>query len=295
MRHIKRTNLIVDIILLIVFLMVYEEKATGTAIHEWLGITLGIIFIVHIILHWKWLVCCSRQFLKRMKAESRINYLLDMLIFIGFTTIIFTGLMISESFLPTFGIKATRSHFWQEIHFASVDITLFLTALHFALHWKWMVVNFKRYIISPLKRKPQTDKIPVKAIIKKAPFFNFSKLVDISYQVIIILVLSGLISFGWYAASGNNIAETNNMEYRHRGGRHMESNLRRGDERRGERFGSGSGMGHNERGRHSESGHDRGGIFRTEILKNILIFSMVTLVVTLFGSAMKRIKYLQIR
>jgi len=41
MKNKTKTNLLVDILILLVFLIVYEEKATGTAIHEWLGTALG--------------------------------------------------------------------------------------------------------------------------------------------------------------------------------------------------------------------------------------------------------------
>ncbi len=99
MKHKTKTNLLVDILIFIVFLIVYEEKATRTAIHEWLGIALGLFFVVHIILHWKWIGVNTKLFLQRMRAESRINYVLDILLFIGFTTIIFSGIMISESVL----------------------------------------------------------------------------------------------------------------------------------------------------------------------------------------------------
>lgn len=148
-----KTNLLVDILIFVVFLVVYEVKATGETIHEWLGIAIGFILIIHIILHWKWIVVTTKLFLTHIKKETKLNYIVDILIFIGFTTIIFTGIMISKSFLPTFGIRVAENHFWREMHSLSVDLTLFLTALHFALHWEWIVNNFKRYIINPIKNK----------------------------------------------------------------------------------------------------------------------------------------------
>ena len=282
-----KTNLFIDILLFIVFLIVYEEKATGTVIHEWLGVGLGLFFIIHIILHWRWLTSCTKKFLNRMNKISRLNYILDILIYFGFSTIIFTGLMISESFLPTFGINTARSHFWQEIHFVAVDITLFLTAFHFALHWKWIAKNCKCYIIDPLKggimqhksRSPEVNKPGKSAILH---FSNFTK---VGLQVTIILALSGLISLGWYAASATNSAEPNMREFR----QNRENNRRSGSiteyNRGGERLGRNSRGRHNQGAGHGERGHHEGrGFTGIDLLRNLLIFTIVTFVVVVIGN-----------
>jgi len=287
MNHRTKTNLWVDILIFIVFLIVYEEKATGTTIHEWIGIAIGLVFIVHIILHWKWLLVNTQLFLHRMRTESRINYVLDILIFFGFTTIIFTGIMISESFLPTFGIKTLRSHYWQEIHSVSVNFTLFLVAIHFALHWKWIVNNFKRFIIGPIKNRAITYKIPNQVKIKPALSTSgyFSSFFKLGFQLIIILALSGLISLGWYAAAGTGASEPNVREYRQNRERNAESEFRTDGDKRPER------IGHNRRGYNNENGHhEEEGFFGIELLKNLLIFSVVTIIITKFINVTKRKK-----
>lgn len=277
MKHKTKTNLVVDIIIFVVFLIVYEVKATGKTIHEWIGIAIGLIFIVHIILHWKWLVSSTKQFLTRLKTESRLNYILDIIIYVGFTTIIYSGIMISESFLPTFGIKLIQNHYWKEIHFVSVDITLFFTAIHFALHWKWIVNNFKRYIITPLKSSEKTRIIREHALRRsnKSLSSYFSGFVKVSYQFFLILVLSGLISFGWYTGSKTISSGANAIEYSQIKERNLESRFKMNDSNRSERFGN-----DNERHRSEGGHHDEKGFLKLELLKNLLIFSIVTFIIT---------------
>jgi len=291
MKKKTRTNLLVDILIFVVFLIVYEEKSTGTAIHEWLGVMLGLFFIVHIILHWKWLVVNTKLFLDRMRTESRINYILDMLIFIGFTTVIFTGIMGSESFLPTFGISTVRGHYWQGIHHLSVNITLFMVAIHFALHWRWIADNFKRYIISPLRGKANNNK-PAKMVagetLNSASGF-FSSLVKVSFQLIVILALSGLISVGWYAASGTIPPESQRQELSQRSEGNLESGIHNENNRGRGRFESG------HRGRQSENGHhSEKGFFGIELLKNLLIFTIITLILTRIAAVIKNRKKLKL-
>ncbi len=294
-----KTNLFIDITIFIVFLIVYEEKATGTTIHEWLGVTLAIFFIVHIILHWRWLTTCTKQFLKPMKNGSRLNYILDILIYFGFTTIIFSGLMISESFLPFFGFGEGRNHYWQEIHIVSVDITLFLVAFHFALHWKWIVKNCKRYIIGPFISQTATVHIKEQAVHKtgKSAAWSLSNLAKSGYQFIFILALSGLISYGWYALAGSGPSEIFSREFRQGRNRNYESRFHSDTDRGFERFegnrrGRRNGNGHLGDGRHfgEREHHHEGGIFGIEILKNLVIFTLITIVVAFFTTIFKNKK-----
>ena len=282
-----KTNLVIDLILLIIFLIAYEEKATGTAIHEWLGVVFVLFLLGHIILHWNWLVETTKRFFGRKKAASRLNYVLDMLIYLGFTTIIFTGLMISESFLPFLGIRVSENHFWQEVHFITVDVTLFLVALHFALHWKWIVTVVRRYLIDPFKKdttsKSRNPKSVAFSSTKPKPSF-LSKLPKVSVSLIIILGIAGLISLGLYTAVGSDTSRLASHE------RHGEFRSPREESRNPERLEhQGRGLHrrdgeHRAEGHHGDRGyHEEGGMFGIELGKNLLIFALVTLAVILIN------------
>jgi len=145
-----KLNLLLDIAMFLVFAVTYQAKATGTTIHEWLGVSIAAVIIVHILLHWQWVVGITKQFLKKLKAEPRVNYIVNTAIFISFTTVIFSGLMISHSVLPFFGLEIASSGFWKMLHFTSADVTVWLAALHVALHWRWIVNAVKRYLLAPV-------------------------------------------------------------------------------------------------------------------------------------------------
>lgn len=145
-------NLIVDIALFLVFLVVYQAKATGITLHEWLGVGIAGVIITHILLHWQWVVSITKQFFKKLKAEPRVNYIVNAAIFVSFTTVIFSGLMISHSVLPFFGVEVAGSGFWKMLHFTAADVTVWLAALHVALHWRWIVDAVKRYVVAPVSQ-----------------------------------------------------------------------------------------------------------------------------------------------
>ena len=155
-----KTKLILDTALFLIFLVVFQEKATGETWHEWLGVGITAVIVTHILLNWQWIVSVSKRFFQKLKAEPRINYFVNLGIFIGFTTIIFSGLMMSRSVLPFFGLEASSSHFWETLHASASDIIVWLTALHVALHWRWIVNAVKRYVIAPIGQRIRPSRQP---------------------------------------------------------------------------------------------------------------------------------------
>jgi hypothetical protein len=100
----QRTNLYVDIAILIGFLVSYEPALTGITVHEWLSLAFTCALIVHLLLHWNWVVQITLKFFRKLFHSSRLNYVINLAILIDFVTIILSGLLISRSVLPAFGL-----------------------------------------------------------------------------------------------------------------------------------------------------------------------------------------------
>ena len=137
-------NLAVDIVIFLFFLVVEAPKFSGLPIHEWLGIAIGAGVITHVLLHWSWVIEISKRFFGKVQAIARVNYVLNLLLFIALTTIIFTGLMISEVAMPALGITVAQNGLWRGVHTASANLFILLIALHVALHWQWFVNLVRR-------------------------------------------------------------------------------------------------------------------------------------------------------
>jgi hypothetical protein len=142
-----KLNMVIDASLLLAFLFTMDPHTTGKAIHEWLSIAFGVAIIVHLLLHWEWIVAVTRRFLSKTVNQARTNYVLNALLFISMTVVIFSGIMISEVVLPTLGIEAQRNFFWRWLHSFSADAILFVIGLHVALHRKWIVNTSRRYLL----------------------------------------------------------------------------------------------------------------------------------------------------
>lgn len=151
-----KVNFLVDLAIFVAFLVALDPHSTGMTIHEWLGIAFGAAIVTHLLLHWKWLVATTRRFFAKLPGRTRLNYLLNGLLFVAMTILIFSGLLISEEALPTLGISLQVDRAWRALHTLSSDAVLILVGLHIALHWKWIVTTTKRYVLAPvLARRPR--------------------------------------------------------------------------------------------------------------------------------------------
>ena len=142
----------VDAGLFTIFLLVVNVPLTGLGIHEWLGILIGVGFTAHLLQHAEWIVTTTRRFVTDSSLQNRFNYLLMLGLFVGFTSIIVSGLLISEVALPWIGVTPNGGTFWLWLHLGSVGWVIWLTAIHVATNWRWIAHAADRLIFRPASR-----------------------------------------------------------------------------------------------------------------------------------------------
>lgn len=149
--HKARTDLLIDAAIFLAFLIALDPHWTGIAIHEWLSIAGTAVVIVHLLLHWDWIVEVTGRFFSKLNGNTRLNWIINAVFFVDFVVIMLSGFFISESALPLLGI-ATDHHnrFWGQMHDLSANLSLLILGLHVAIHWKWIVSTIKRYILRPV-------------------------------------------------------------------------------------------------------------------------------------------------
>lgn len=145
-----KTNLILDLTIFTAFLAASNPSITGLPIHEWLSVALTAALVTHLLFHWTWIVNLLKTFLKKFWHSSRLNFVIDSLLFLAMILVMLSGILISKSVLATFGIQLEVSRAWRSLHSLSADASVLLTALHFALHWKWIVNSLQRLVVAPL-------------------------------------------------------------------------------------------------------------------------------------------------
>lgn len=147
-----RSKLALDALLFLGFLIAMEPHSTGIALHEWLTVASMAVVITHLLLNWDWIVHLTKRFFKIPALRPRINYALNLLLFIDVSLIMYSGLMISESFAPFFGLSLPMDFGMRRLHDMTANLFVLLLGLHTALHWNWIVNAFRRYVFGPLGR-----------------------------------------------------------------------------------------------------------------------------------------------
>jgi hypothetical protein len=139
-----RLDFWLDALLLVAFTLAYSLGFTGIAFHEWLGIGLGVVLLVHLTLHWDWVTRTTRRLL-RPGGRERFVWLVNLLLLLSMTLCIASGILISEVALPQLGITLPASSFWRQMHNTTATVTLILVPIHAALRWRWIVGVARRF------------------------------------------------------------------------------------------------------------------------------------------------------
>lgn len=142
-----KINVWLDLLLTIGFIVEMEEHFTGLAIHELLGLGFAVAFVLHIILHWDWIVSLTRKFFQKTLHESRLNYVLNALLFMDMALVTVSGVLISRTLGLGLALSNDVSDTLRKVHLIGSEAVLIIVALHVAMHWKWIKANGSKYLL----------------------------------------------------------------------------------------------------------------------------------------------------
>ena len=125
------------------------DRHTWDDLHMWAGIAMIAVAVLHIFLHWSWVVNMTKRMVKdllgkngKMNQRGRLNLLLNILVGLSFVLTAFSGvyfLFIPEGRAavdPMFLFSRTT---WDLIHTWAGVTLIAAAAIHLAIHWRWIV------------------------------------------------------------------------------------------------------------------------------------------------------------
>ena len=135
MKQKQITRLVVDAAMTVVLLLLMGYSRIGEEAHEWLGIGMTVLFILHHILNRKWI---SALFRGRYTAFRVFQTLLACVIFVGLAISAYTGIMLSKHVFRFLGIDTGMADA-RKLHLRSGYWNFILLSLHLGLHWAMIV------------------------------------------------------------------------------------------------------------------------------------------------------------
>jgi len=122
-----------------------ELSASISDLHDLTGVVFSILVLVHLLLHWKWLLAMTKSLSKGIKWNKKtLNYFINIGILISFFLVFITGLIKFPSILASSEILLNISNELLIIHDWSGLILQFLGFSHIILHWKWLVSTTRK-------------------------------------------------------------------------------------------------------------------------------------------------------
>lgn len=131
----QSVKIIVDVIMTVILMLLMAFELIGRTAHEWLGVGMFVMFVIHHILNRKW----TSHLLKGKYTPIRIfQTLLAVLVLVCILCSMVSGIVLSRyvfSFLP---IEGGRS--WaRTLHMIGAYWGFVFMSLHLGIHWNMMM------------------------------------------------------------------------------------------------------------------------------------------------------------
>lgn len=131
----QKFKIVIDILLTAALLLLMPYELVGEAAHEWIGVGMFVILIIHHILNRKW----TRHIGKGKYTPVRImQTILVCLLVISILGSVLSGIILSRhvfDFINIRGISALAGR----VHMTCAYWGLVLMSLHFGIHWRMIM------------------------------------------------------------------------------------------------------------------------------------------------------------
>ena len=135
-------RLIIDFLMTLLLLSAFDYRIAREAPHEWIGISIGVLFILHNVINLRWYKATLPLMLDIFKGKYHfkrvIVTIVNLLLLVTMATLIISGLLQSRSVLAFLHLPGGM--FLRQIHTTAAYWGLLLIAVHVGLHWE-MIMN----------------------------------------------------------------------------------------------------------------------------------------------------------
>jgi hypothetical protein len=135
-----------DLLLLGALLLLLSPRLTGLPLHEWLGLSLGLPLVAHLLYSWPWIATNTRRLARQSDRRARVNYVLNALLFALIVVVLTSGIAISQVALPSVGLHTIEDRSWRALHNQSLNWLVLLTGLHLAMNWTALLAGLRRHV-----------------------------------------------------------------------------------------------------------------------------------------------------
>jgi len=143
------------------------DRHTWSNLHTWAGVIMIGIVLIHIPMHWKWIVGMSKKTVKiargqskRLNTRSKFNLIINSILGLSFIVTAITGLYLffvpgsSHNSLLSDNLILFSRTTWKDIHTWSSIILTAMATTHLWIHWKWVTKVTKKIFTAGIQDLP---------------------------------------------------------------------------------------------------------------------------------------------
>lgn len=136
----------VDVLMTALFLVLMAYHITGNRLHEWLGILLYVLFLLHHVLNRKWIASLLKG---RYNAVRILMLTINVLLFAAMLGMMISGALLSRDALRFLNLRAGM--FGRRLHMISTAWGYVLMSMHIGLHFGTMLNAIRKKGSAPKK------------------------------------------------------------------------------------------------------------------------------------------------
>ena len=138
----------IDAVMYVLFLFLMGQCVLRGAVHEWLGIAVGVLFAVHNALNYKWYKALSKGKYTTLRiVQTAVNFLLILAV-LGCTV---SGILISQHIFSV-GSGSTIEP-GRHLHLVATAWAFVLMTVHLGLHWSLFAAIGKKIPVREKARR----------------------------------------------------------------------------------------------------------------------------------------------
>jgi predicted PurR-regulated permease PerM len=194
----------IDILLFVGFVLVFSPRMTGLALHEITGLVLFLPAVLHLLFSWPWITKSFRPLWNRAGWNKWFNYLLNVGLFLLFAIELVSGIAISHSVLPYFGIETINDRVWRSVHNLVSDGIVVAITLHIALNWPRIKSYFIKFMPGGRKKTKNRKPILLSQLMKRGLLRTFM-------ICLAVTIIGAIVYLALGAPNKNRINTENDM------------------------------------------------------------------------------------
>jgi hypothetical protein len=127
----QKVHIIVDILMIALLSLLMLYSLVGEALHEWMGIIMSLLFILHNICNWRWYKSLVKG---KYSALRTLLTVINILLVIIMVSLPISGIMMSRHIFVFFDLSSGMA-MARTVHLLASHWGLVLMSLHLGLHW----------------------------------------------------------------------------------------------------------------------------------------------------------------